>query len=330
MTPIPNTFALPARARRLVEISSEDQLSRLIPALRGEKVLTVGAGSNLVFLADWPGTVLHSAITDLSVSPDGLIRAGSGIVMDHLVVHAASLGLWGLENLSGIPGEVGASAVQNVGAYGVEAADCIELVEAIDLVTGERRIFTNDECCFGYRDSIFKHPPVKGRYFITHVSYRLSPIAAPVLSYPALREAFADRAPGSAMEIRQAILRIRDEKLPDPSGVPSAGSFFKNPVVSAERFERVKALHPDLRVPGYTLPDGTVKIPAAFLIEQCGWKGFDNGRVAVWHKQPLVLTNPRREATGADILDIEQRIITSVEERYGITLSPEAEHINPS
>ena len=231
--------------------------------------------------------------------------------MDHLAALAAERGLWGLENLSGIPGEVGASAVQNVGAYGVEAADRIVSVEAVDLVTGETRSFSVDECGYAYRDSIFKHSPAKERYFITHVTYRLSSEPSPVLSYPALRDAFEGRMPQSPEEVRSTIIAIRDSKLPSPDEVPSAGSFFKNPVVDAAAY-------------------GSVKIPAAFLIEQCGWKGYDNGRVAVWHKQPLVLTNPCRQASGADVLDLETRIIASVAARYGITLSPEAEHIDAS
>ena len=330
MTPIANTFALPAFCRRLVEIESAYHLRALLPELAGEPLLKVGAGSNLVFITDWPGTVLHSAISDITFLPDGTVRAGSGVVMDHLAALAAGRGLWGLENLSGIPGEVGASAVQNVGAYGVEAADRIVSVEAVDLVTGETRYFSVDECGYAYRDSIFKHSPAKERYFITHVTYRLSSEPSPVLSYPALRDAFEGRMPQSPEEVRSTIIAIRDSKLPRPDEVPSAGSFFKNPVVDAAAFERVEALHPDIRVPRYPLADGSVKIPAAFLIEQCGWKGYDNGRVAVWHKQPLVLTNPCRQASGADVLDLETRIIASVAARYGITLSPEAEHIDAS
>ncbi|MDE6556632.1 MAG: FAD-binding protein, partial [Duncaniella sp.] len=251
MIAIPNTFALPAHAKRLIEIESVDHLRSLLPTLEGEPLLVVGAGSNLVFLGDWQGTVLHSAIRDITISDDGLTVAGSGVIMDDLIRQTAGHGLWGLENLSGIPGEVGASAVQNVGAYGTEAADTIVSVEAVDLTSGEIREFSAEECRFGYRDSIFKQDPHRDRYFITLVTYQLSHDATPTLSYPALKKAFGDSTPSSPLEVREKVISIRNEKLPDPAKVPSAGSFFKNPVVDAKVFERVRSLHPDREVPHY-------------------------------------------------------------------------------
>ncbi len=306
-----------------------------------------------------------------------LVSVGSGVVFDDFCEWAAKEGLWGVENLSYIPGEVGASAVQNIGAYGVEVKDVIRQVYCYDTQEEEFVHFDVEECGYGYRDSFFKRPEVKGRYIVTHVVFALSRAPQPKLEYGHLKDAVAevassssdprlrklrhslagggtslpsDASPdtvadchfersGSGDEksltpalIRKVIIKIRKEKLPEPSVKGSAGSFFKNPVVPMEQFlkieEAAKAEHgSDYKVPHYDLPDGMVKIPAAWMIEQCGWKGKRSGGAAVWDKQPLVIVNHTGEAYPEEIIGLEKRIIASVRTRFGVELHPEVEHV---
>ena len=273
-----------------------------------------------------------------------LVSVGSGVVFDDFCEWAAKEGLWGVENLSYIPGEVGASAVQNIGAYGVEVKDVIHKVYCYDTLEEEFVSFSVEECGYGYRDSIFKKPEVKGRYIVTHVVFALSREPKPCLEYGHLREAVANAASlssdtDSAFEasltpalIRKVIIKIRKEKLPEPSVKGSAGSFFKNPVISAEHFAKIEAaakaeLGPDYKVPHYDLPEGTVKVPAAWMIEQCGWKGKRSGGAAVWDKQPLVIVNYTGEAYPEEIIGLERRIIASVKTKFGVELHPEVEHV---
>ena len=266
-----------------------------------------------------------------------LVSVGSGVVFDDLCDWAAKEGLWGVENLSYIPGEVGASAVQNIGAYGVEVKDVIRTVYCYDTVEEEFVKFDVSECEYGYRDSIFKNPEIKGRYIVTHVVFALSRTPQPKLEYghldAALKETQAakDAALTPAL-IRKVIIKIRKEKLPEPSVMGSAGSFFKNPVVSAEHFAKIEAAAKaeqgaDCKVPHYDLPDGTVKVPAAWMIEQCGWKGRRSGGAAVWDKQPLVIVNYTGEAYPEEIIGLERRIIESVKNKFGVELHPEVDHI---
>ncbi len=269
-----------------------------------------------------------------------LVSVGAGVVFDDFCAWAAKEGLWGAENLSYIPGEVGASAVQNIGAYGVEVKDIIHTVYCYDTVDEEFVNFSVDECEYGYRDSVFKDPQVKGRYIVTHVVFALSREPQPKLDYGHLRDAVAEAASLSSDPqksvtpemIRKVIIRIRKEKLPEPSVMGSAGSFFKNPVISAEHFARIEAaakaeLGADYKVPHYDLPDGTVKVPAAWMIEQCGWKGRRSGGAAVYDKQPLVIVNYTGEAYPEEIIGLERRIIASVKDRFEVELHPEVEHI---
>ena len=307
-----------------------------------------------------------------------LVSVGAGVVFDEFCEWAAKEGLWGVENLSYIPGEVGASAVQNIGAYGVEVKDVIHKVYCYDTVEEEFVSFPVEECGYGYRDSMFKRPEVKGRYVVTHVVFALSRAPQPKLEYGHLKEAVADchfERSGSGDEksltpamIRKVIIKIRKEKLPEPSVTGSAGSFFKNPVVPMEQFLKIeaaaKAEHgSDYKVPHYIL-DGyenvtaaspaisnapsvvssdasvissedavrvekspSVKIPAAWMIEQCGWKGRRSGGAAVWDKQPLVIVNHTGEAYPEEIVGLEKRIISSVKTKFGVELHPEVEHI---
>ena len=263
------------------------------------------------------------------------VSVGAGVVFDDFCDWAAKEGLWGVENLSYIPGEVGASAVQNIGAYGVEVKDVIRKVYCYDTVEEEFVNFSVEECEYGYRDSIFKNPEIKGRYIVTHVVFALSRTPQPKLEYGHLMDAVKTAAGDGALTpvlIRRVIIKIRKEKLPEPSVMGSAGSFFKNPVISAEHFARIeaaaKAEHgPDYKVPHYDLPDSTIKIPAAWMIEQCGWKGKRSGNAAVYDKQPLVIVNYTGEAYPEEIIGLEKRIIESVSRKFGIELHPEVEHI---
>ena len=263
------------------------------------------------------------------------VSVGAGVVFDDFCDWAAKEGLWGVENLSYIPGEVGASAVQNIGAYGVEVKDIIKKVYCYDTVEEEFVNFSVEECEYGYRDSIFKDPEIKGRYIVTHVVFQLSRTPQPKLDYGHLNDAVNAAAGDGALTpalIRRVIIKIRKEKLPEPSVMGSAGSFFKNPVISPEHFARIeaaaKAEHgPDYKVPHYDLPDSTVKIPAAWMIEQCGWKGKSSGNAAVYDKQPLVIVNYTGDAYPEEIIGLEKRIIESVSRKFGIELHPEVEHI---
>ena len=262
-----------------------------------------------------------------------LVSVGAGVIFDDFCAWAAKEGLWGVENLSYIPGEVGASAVQNIGAYGVEVKDVIRTVYCYDTVEEEFVHFDVAECRYGYRDSIFKDPEVKGRYVVTHVVFALSRTPQPRLDYGHLKDAVAasmqEVTPGL---IRKVIIKIRKEKLPEPSVMGSAGSFFKNPVITSEHFQRIEAaakaeLGPDCKVPHYDLPDGMVKVPAAWMIEQCGWKGRRSGGAAVYEKQPLVIVNYTGEAYPEEIVGLEKRVMASVKAKFDVDLHPEVEHV---
>lgn len=328
-----NTFAMNVKCGIFMEYTTAEDIPFLLSSIRKDiDKMHIGAGSNILFTKDYPGVVLHSAIKGIRILGENIgnviVRAGAGETMDDFVKWACDRGLWGIENLSGIPGEVGASAVQNVGAYGTEACDAIVAVHAYDEVEHEFVTFTNEKCRYAYRDSIFKKPDARRRYIIHAVDYELSPISGPNLSYPALQKIFEgrDRSSITPTEIRNAIIATRSSKLPNPATVPSAGSFFKNPVISEECFNVIVAGNPGISVPNFRV-EGGYKIPAAWLIDQCGWKGYGEGNVAVWHLQPLVIVNPERKASPDEVISLENKIIASVREKFGITLTPEVEHI---
>jgi UDP-N-acetylmuramate dehydrogenase len=397
-----NTFGMKVKARSFIEYDSVADLVDIEFEELSRPILHIGGGSNLLFTDDFKGTVLHSKINFIEiledVSADGsssqgadgkvLVSVGSGVVFDDFCAWAAKEGLWGVENLSHIPGEVGASAVQNIGAYGVEVKDVIRTVYCYDTVDEEFVHFDVSDCEYAYRDSVFKDPEVKGRYIVTHVVFALSRTPVPRLDYGHLRDAVSAAAAQAPVKgskasvhedavksdadvrvtesaitpslIRKVIIRIRKEKLPDPSIMGSAGSFFKNPVITAEHFARIEAaakseFGPDYKVPHYivepvasgdsagteikvagadtrgtVVPDGSqpsIKVPAAWLIEQCGWKGRRSGGAAVYDKQPLVIVNYTGEAYPEEIIGLERRIIASVKTRFGIDLYPEVEHV---
>lgn len=324
------TFAIPAKCSCYMEYDKAEDIPFILSTLRdGVDLFHIGGGSNLLFTSDFEGVVAHSAIKGIDIidenPADVTVRVGAGVLMDDFIRWACDRELWGVENLSGIPGEVGASAVQNVGAYGSEAADTIVEVNAYDRDSHEFVTLRNAECRYGYRDSIFKHPDMHGCYIIHSVVYRLSATPKPNISYPALRDRFST-PPSFPHLVREAVIAIRDSKLPDPTKVPSAGSFFKNPVITDKQLDHIVSIEGNDSFPHYRT-DGGWKIPAAWLIDRCGWKGYRDGNVAVWHLQPLVIVNPERKATAADVLDLENRIRQSVKERYGVDLTPEVEHI---
>jgi len=323
-----NTFRMKVSCACYVEYENVKELEGLNFDRLPKPLLHIGEGSNLLFTKDFPGTVLHSNIEYIKYVDVGLdevpVMVGAGVVWDHFVSETCRHGLWGAENLSLIPGEVGAAAVQNIGAYGVEIQDLVSGVVAFDLQERRKVKFTRAECRYGYRDSLFKQPENKGRYVVTSVLLRLSRKPNPRVEYKGIREALGGRDPQTPQEVREAVVRIRRQKLPDPGEVGSAGSFFKNPVVSRAEFERIS---PDGSAPHYDLPDGMVKVPAAWLIDRCGFKGATEGGAAVWERQPLVLVNATGEATPQDVLALEQRITNGVRERFGVTLHPEVDHI---
>jgi len=324
-----NTFGIDAQAQLLIHYQSENELTELILSgmLNNKKVLHIGGGSNLLFMSNFEGIILHSEInfTTIKTETDTTVEleAGAGVVWDDLVAHAVERGWGGIENLSLIPGEVGASAIQNIGAYGVEVCDTITEVHAINLITGEKRIFNRAECNYDYRESIFKKS-LKGQYAITSVVFRFSKLPDFKLGYQHLEEEVLKNGPLSLQNIRQTIITVRESKLPDPRTTGNAGSFFMNPVISRAQFEALQATYPTL--PHYNIDSDTEKIPAAWLIDQCGWKGKIIGRAGVHHKQALVLVN-LGGATGSEIAALASQIQQSVADKFGITLTPEVNFI---
>lgn len=319
-----NTFGMNVRADYFVEYDSVEKLTEFLQTdlAKTEQLLPIGEGSNLLFVGDFRGVILHSKIrfTEIVRHNDShaWVRAGSGVVWDNFCAEMVAQNLAGSENLSYIPGTVGASAVQNIGAYGVEVADLIDTVETIEIATGKPRIFTNNECRYGYRDSIFKGE-LKGKFIVTAVIYKLDKQPIFHLDYGNLRAALADTKPTLA-SVRQAIIDIRKAKLPEPNELGSAGSFFKNPVVPQAKCNELLATYATM--PHYNNPNDTAKIPAAWLIEQCGWKGKTLGGAAVYDKQPLVIVN-RNHATPDDVVRLSEAIVKSVTEKFGVKIEPE-------
>lgn len=347
-----NTFRMKVSCACLVEYDSIDDLKEIFSSRihnLPQPVFHIGGGSNLLFTKDFPGTVFHSGIRFIDVFQGAAggtaeniveVEAGAGVIFDDFCAWTAEHGLWGAENLSLIPGEVGAAAVQNIGAYGVEVKDIISRVNCFDVITGNVVTFTAKECRYAYRDSIFKDT-AKGRYIVTSVVFSLSRVKNPRLDYGHIRAAVED-ALGSSVDnagerltpafVRNIIIGIRESKLPDPARLGSAGSFFKNPVVPRSAYEKVVHIAAsesggDCRVPHYDTWSGFVKIPAAWLIEHCGWKGHAEGNAGVYEKQPLVLVNLTGNATPQEIIGLEQKIIRSVKDKFDIDLHPEVEHI---
>ena len=306
-----NTFGIDAKAKWFIEYETLDELREVLKKHKGEKILHIGQGSNLLFLKDYEGVILHSRMARAKFIDDETVEAQNGLRLDDLIAQLTDMDYCGMEKLSLIPGEVGASAVQNVGAYGTEAKDVIVRVYAMDVETLEERVFSNEECKFGYRDSIFKNE-LKDKYIITSVVYHVEK--------------------GDARAKREEIIATRQAKLPTVGETGSAGSFFKNPFVPEQQANELLAQYPDM--PHYPAPslEGRAgerfsKIPAAWLIEQCGWKGKTLGGAQVWPKQPLVIVNAEGQATADDIVRLAAAIQQSVKEKFNISISPEVNYI---
>lgn len=322
-----NTFGIDARTAVFVEYSSEEELRSVAGMLRDGSLpspwLHIGGGSNLLLTRDWPGTVLHSLVTGCNTvfrdDDNVVVRAGAGMVWDEFVAMCVDKGWYGAENLSAIPGETGAAAVQNIGAYGVEAKDLVLEVETLDMTSGEKRTFSVRDCRYGYRSSIFKQPENK-RYVVLSVLLRLGLRPHLNIEYRALSEALAGKDRISLQDVRETVRSIRSSKLPDPSETGSAGSFFTNPVVPRSRLEELQRHWPE--IPYYPVSADTVKLSAGWLIEQCGWKGRSLGRAGVYPRQALVLVN-LGGASGSEIVALADAVRTSVRERFGVELSPE-------
>ena len=331
-----NTFGMNAKAKLFIEYYSLDELRQVLKEHKGEQILHIGQGSNLLFTSDFNGVILHSGMARAKFLDDETVEAQNGLRLDDMIAQLTDMGYSGLEKLSLIPGEVGASAVQNVGAYGCEAKDVIVRVNTLNVETLEERVFTNEECRFGYRDSIFKHE-LKGKYIVTSVVYKVKP--------------------GDATKTREEIIATRMAKLPTVGEVGSAGSFFMNPFVPEDKVNELLKLYPDMphypvgapsvnqrsvcdgesggtscpvdlaeRYQHHNLVAEREKIPAAWLIEQCGWKGKMLGGAQVWPKQPLVIVNANN-ATPEDIIALAAQVSTSVKEKFGIDIHPEVNYI---
>lgn len=321
-----NTFGIDVKCRRFIEFESVDELLQIVNSLTDadKPLLVLGGGSNMLFTADYEGTVLHSAIKGhVAVQTDEgiMLRCGSGEVWDDIVSLCVSNRMYGAESLSLIPGDVGASAVQNIGAYGAEAKDIILKVEAVDLQTGKMCEFTNEECEYAYRKSKFKGE-WRNRFVITYVTYKLSEVFCPCLDYGNIRAELEKRniKVPTAEQLRNVIIDIRNEKLPDPKVEGNAGSFFMNPVVPKAKYEELVARFGN--VPHYSVDDNNEKIPAGWMIDQCGWKGKSLGKAGVHSRQALVLVN-RGGAEGKDIVALCDAIKRDVKDKFGIDIVPE-------
>ena len=324
-----NTFGINAKCRRFLEYTSIEEAQQVATLIREEStpLLIIGGGSNLLLTDDFNGMVVHSAIKGYDVLPSNdddhlLLRVGSGEIWDDIVALCVDKGWQGAENLSLIPGEVGASAVQNIGAYGSEASHIIYKVEAVELATGRLCEFMNSDCQYGYRQSKFKKE-WKNKFLITHVTYCLSrKVSTLNTEYGNIRAELERNGveKPTPQQLRDIIIAIRRSKLPEPSELGNAGSFFKNPVVERAQYDALAERWPSM--PHYDAGQGKVKIPAGWLIEQCGWKGRAIGRAAVYERQALVLVN-LGGASGSDVVALCHAIQNDVRERYGISIEPE-------
>lgn len=321
-----NTFGIEAKCSRFLEYETIAEAQEVAGILRESHTpyIIIGGGSNLLLTKDYEGIVVRSDVLGIQIADDRM-TCGSGEVFDEMIEASLMAGLYGLENLSLIPGDVGASAVQNIGAYGVEAKDYIERIEAVEIATSRVMTIPAEHCGYGYRQSKFKQE-WKNRYLITHVTYRLSTDFQPHLDYGNIREALRlaygadDVSVLTAQQLRDAIIGIRNAKLPDPKVMGNAGSFFMNPIVGRGKYEQLAALYPGM--PHYEVDKDHVKIPAGWMIDQCGWKGKALGRAGVHDKQALVLVN-LGGATGDEIVRLCQAIQKDVEAKFGIVIHPE-------
>lgn len=325
-----NTFSIDVKTDYLIEYFSVEELSAILKSelVTSSRLLHVGSGSNLLFLNDFDGVVLHSQLKSIDLlttdEQSVYVEVGAGVVWDDFVDFAVNKGWGGVENLSLIPGETGAAAVQNIGAYGVEVQSVIDRVKTVEVESGEIREFSNAECEYGYRESIFK-TMLKGKYIVTSVVFRLECVPTFTLDYQHMEDEVRKNGDLSLANVRQTIIAIRQSKLPDPAVQGNAGSFFMNPVIPKSLFVQLQSQFPEM--PHYYVSETDEKVPAAWLIDKCGWKGKQIGKAAVHDKQALVLVN-KGGATGAEIVFLAEQIQLSVKEKFGIELRPEVNYIS--
>lgn len=324
-----NTFQLQVKTHWFMEYESEDELLKILQDEYFQESLSlhIGSGSNLLFINDYNGVILHSAIHGITIKEETddsvVLRVGAAEIWDDVVAYAVEKGWGGIENLSLIPGETGAAAVQNIGAYGMEIEDVIESVEAYSQLSFEKRIFSKAECEYSYRSSFFKNEH-SDPYIITHINIRLSKQPSYKLGYSDLQEKLAAYDEVNLATIRDVICTIRRSKLPDTKELGNAGSFFMNPVISKQQFDALREKFGEL--PHYPISESEVKIPAGWLIEQCGFKGKSHGQVGVYEKQALVIVN-LGGATGDEIALVAESIRQAVYDKYGIELTPEVKYV---
>jgi len=323
-----NTFGLPAVAKHFLTVDSPQDLIQYFGKNKNagdEKRVFLGAGSNLLFVHDYDGLVIHPLIGGIKVVTENRyhveVEAGAGVTWDHFVAWCVEKGWHGVENLSLIPGNVGAVPVQNIGAYGVEAASVIATVNGIDLVSFENRSLNREDCQFGYRTSLFKEK-LKEQFMVTSVVFRLSKQPGYKIKYEGLEAKIHQFGETNLMNVRKAIIAIRESKLPDPSQVGNAGSFFKNPLISEEKGKELKDLYPE--IPLYFIGTGVVKVAAGWLIEKSGWRGKSAGNAAVHDKQALVIIN-KGGATGEEILRLSEMVVEDVFLKFNIRLEREVQ-----
>lgn len=321
-----NTFGIDVTARWFADITEE---AALIPMLQSDfvkdkSILVLGGGSNMLFTKDYNGLVLKISIpgiTELETGDDIVVSAGAGVSWKRFVDHCVNKGYGGIENLSLIPGTVGASPVQNIGAYGVELKDVFKSCTAVEIATGNKRVFKYEDCGFGYRESVFKSS-LKGQYIITEVSYHLSKVPNLNIQYGAIQQELQQRDIDNPTiaDVAKVVSQIRVGKLPDPSTIGNAGSFFKNPIIALSAFTSIKSAFPD--VVNYPVAKDSVKLAAGWLIEQCGFRGKATGRTGTWHNQALVLVN-HGGATGMEVYNFSEQIIETVFKKFGVKLERE-------
>lgn len=322
-----NTFRIAAKARYFISVNTLAELRELInhPVYQQHKHLIIGGGSNMLLTGDYDGLVIKNDLRGIETAFEDdatiTLKAGAGEPWHSFVMFCVTNNYGGVENLSLIPGTIGAAPMQNIGAYGVEVKDLIKTVEAVDTSSGELRVFTNAECAFGYRESVFKRK-LKGKYFISSVTLTLTKKNHVLnTSYGAIQQTLDQQhTVPSVKSISDAVIAIRQQKLPDPNVAGNAGSFFKNPTIEQTQYESLKKLYPE--IPGYSSDNQQVKVPAGWLIEQCGWKGKRIGDVGVHPHQALVLVNYGM-GSGENIQTLAQDILASVKEKFAIDLQPE-------
>lgn len=317
------TFGIDAKAKVLVQTANDDEIVHFLKSNKAQPIFVLGGGSNIIFTADFEGVVLQPSEKRIEVICENdestTLRVGAGMEWDDLVKFTVEKGLGGLENLSLIPGHVGACPVQNIGAYGVEVKDTIREVDGFYLDNAEHFCFDNAYCQFGYRDSIFKRE-LKGKIAITHVTFELSKIPTLKTHYGNIEEELKNYSERTVQTVRDAVISIRERKLPDPTVMGNCGSFFKNPTIAKEEFDAISARYSN--VPNYPAADGKIKVPAAWLIETCGYKGIKKGNVGVHSQQALVLIN-LGNATGKEVIALADEIIAAVSDKFGIALEKE-------